>query len=180
MRRPTQGNRFGTLEAVARARGRFGDLHQLGFSGLQQVLAFAGPLLGLQRVAAHDEPLIGERLTGQLQQVALVKQRGLERPLLLGERAHLRRAQAAHPVQPRRAQYRVNARLREHAAVAHPGDLADAIAVPQFLHLRGHGSRIGGVAGKHLDGHGTALRSANQTKHDLRISTDADSGYLRS
>ncbi|MNL38903.1 hypothetical protein D3C87_1611480 [compost metagenome] len=41
-----QGNLLGALEAIAGTRGRVGDLHQLGFGGLQQRLAFAAALLG--------------------------------------------------------------------------------------------------------------------------------------
>ena len=35
--------------------------------------------------------------------------------------------------------------------------LLEGEALAQFVHLRGHGPRIGGVAGKHFDGDGAPL-----------------------
>src|SRR6202171_4980059 len=120
-------------------------------------------------ITTHDESLVGERVTRHLKQVALIEQRRLERSLLLGERGHLRRAQAAHPVQARRAQHRVDTGLREHAAVSHPGELVDPITIFELLDLGRYGRRIGGVAGEDFDRHRDALRRADQTKHDLGI-----------
>ncbi len=166
-----QGNRLGALEPVAYACGRLGDPGQLSFGGLQQRLAFAAALLGQQRIATHDESLAGERVTRHLKQVALIEQRRLEGSLLAGERGHLRRAQAAHPVQPGRAQQRVDAGLREHASVAHPGERVDPVTVFELLDLRRYGRRIGGVAGEDFDRHRDALRRADQPEHDLRVVT---------
>ena len=88
--------RDGLLAAqrVARAlRGR-GDPGQIGLGGGQQFQPLARTLLGQQRIAAHHQPLVGEVLARELQQIALVEQRGLERPVLGGQLRDLRRAQA--------------------------------------------------------------------------------------
>ena len=102
--RPTR-KRDGLLAAqrVARAlRGR-GDLGQIGLGGGEQLRALARALLGQQRVAAHHQALAGEVLAGELEQVALIEQRGLEGAMLGGELRDLRRAQAADPVHALRA-----------------------------------------------------------------------------
>src|ERR1700732_912551 len=45
-----------------------------------------------------------------------------------------------------RAQERIDTGLREHAPVAHPGELVDPVAVFELRDLGRHGSRIGGGA----------------------------------
>ena len=86
-----------------RALGGRGDLGQIGLGGGEQLAALACALLGQQRVAAHHQPLAGEVLAGQLDEVALIEERGLEGAVLGGELRDLRRAQAAHPVHALRA-----------------------------------------------------------------------------
>ena len=56
------------------APGRGGDGGQLLLGGGQQLAALALPFGGQQRIAAHDEPLAGELVAGDLGQVALVRQ----------------------------------------------------------------------------------------------------------
>ena len=96
--RPTR-KRDGLLAAqrVASALGGRGDLGQIGFGGGEQLDALACALLGQQRIAAHHQPLAGEVLAGEFEQVALIEQRGLERTVLGGQLRDLRRAQASSP-----------------------------------------------------------------------------------
>ena len=149
-------------------RGR-GDLGQIGLGGRQQLQPLARTLLGQQRVAAHHQPLVGEVLARELQQVALVEQRGLEGSVLGRQLRDLRRAQGADPVHALGLEHLLDARRGQHAAVAHPGDALDAEALLELGHLRGHRGRVGGVALEHLHRDRAALGRADQAEDDLRV-----------
>ena len=57
------------------------DRREVSFGPGQQLVALAGALRSDQRVAAHDQPLVGEVLgAGDRREVLLVKQRGLKNP----------------------------------------------------------------------------------------------------
>ncbi len=88
-----QGDGVPAAQRAARALGGRRDLGQIGLGGGQQLQPLARALLGQQGVATHHQTLAGEVLTGQLQQVALVEQRGLERPVFFGQLRDLRGAQ---------------------------------------------------------------------------------------
>ena len=50
------------------------DGREVLLGGRQQLVALAPPFGGQQRIAAHDEPLAGELVAGDLGQVPLVEQ----------------------------------------------------------------------------------------------------------
>ena len=80
-----------------------GQLGQCRLGGLQQTLALARPLLGQERVFAHDEPLAGKLGRGDLGQIALVEQRELE-GAGIEKGADLRGSESGDPVEPGRCQ----------------------------------------------------------------------------
>ena len=74
---------------------------EIALGGPEQRLALARASLGEQRVAAGDQALAGEVRMMDLGQVALVEQRGLQRPAR-SQLPDRRRAQGADPVEPGR------------------------------------------------------------------------------
>ena len=120
------------------------------------------------RVAAHDEPLariIGRRDGGH---VALVEQRHLQGSGVrqLPDR---RRPQRRDPVEPRRGDLGVDARLRDHPAVADQHHMRQREALLDLVDLRGERARIGGIALEYLDRHRAAVRRAQQAVDDLQL-----------
>ena len=147
-------------------RGRDDGLEQR-LGGLEQFVSLACPLLGQQRIAAYHEALARIGVAADLHQVGLVEQRQLHRAGL-HQRAHRRTPQRANPVQPRRLHVLADARLGQHAAVAHQHHPGEPEAVPELVDLRAHRGRIRGVAIEHLHRHRTALGVAQQPELDLQ------------
>src|SRR5215218_5030713 len=88
-----------------------------GLGGIDQLAAFAGPLLCQGGVAAADQPLPGIVRVADLGQVLLIEQRQLQRPILSGQRGHRRGAQRAHPAEPAGRPQRLDAGGGEHATI---------------------------------------------------------------
>ena len=73
-----------------------GDLPKAALGGGQKLLALARPLRGHEWIAAHDQPLAGILLGGDLGQVVLIEQRQLQRPVF-DQPSDLRRLQRRDP-----------------------------------------------------------------------------------
>ena len=119
--------------------------------GRQQLVAFAGALVGQGRVVAAHQPLAGIVRVADLEQVLLIEQRQLQRPVL-DEGLDLGGAQRADPIQLRRAQL-----VGMRALVSMPRSPTRAMWVSpnRVLSLSiwaAQGFRVGGVAVEHLDG----------------------------
>ncbi len=110
-----------------------------------------------------------------LGQVALVEERGLQRSAG-GQLPDRRRPQRADPLQPGRLHFLADARLGEHAAIAHQHHPREAEAPAQLVDLGAQGGGIGGVALEHLHRHRAALRVAQQPEHDLQLAALAVAG----
>ena len=150
------------------ARRGGGDGLEQALGRLQQVLALARPLGGQQRIAAHHQAFAGIGVAADLDQVGLVEQRHLHRPRF-HQLADGGRAQGANPVEARRFHVLADARLGQHAAVAHQHYAVQPEAVAQLVDLRAHGHRIGRVAVEHLDRHRAPLAVAQQAELDLQL-----------
>ncbi len=138
------------------AAGGFGDGLQLLFGGRQQLGAFAGALVGQGGVVAAPQPLTGIVGVSDLEQVLLIEQRQLQRPVLEQD-LDLRGAQRADPIQVRRTQLVTDARGSEHAPIAHQGDAGQPEPGFELVDLSFQSFRVGGVALEHLDGHRRSL-----------------------
>ena len=78
---------------VRRPVGHGGDGRgEQRLGGGEQVVAFAGALVGQGGVAAGDQPFAGVVGVGDLGQVLLVEQAHLQRPVVGGQRGDLRGA----------------------------------------------------------------------------------------
>jgi hypothetical protein len=86
---------------------------------------------------------------------------------LAHQRGNGRGTQRADPLQLLRGQILANARLGNHAAVAHQHHALEPEAVAQLGDLAGQGRGVPGIALEHLHGHRTALHVGEQAKHDL-------------
>ena len=160
LRRAAQGLRL--------ARHAGGDFGQIALGGGDEVLALAGALARQIRIAADDQPLAGKVGRGDRRHVALVEQRHLQ--ISAADQALQRgRAQRRDPVEAGGAQILLDARLRDHAAIADQHDMVDGEAALQLGHLIGHGRGIAGVAFEHLDGDGTAVGCAQKPIDDLQL-----------
>ena len=103
----------------------------------------------------------------QLEQRALIEQPHLDRAV--GKQpCDPFRAQRGNPVETLRPQL-VNARLRNHAAVAHDRELGDAELLPHPLEGGQQRFRIAGAAFKHRHGHGHARPVGQQAVVDLEL-----------
>jgi hypothetical protein len=80
------------------------DARQLVLGDRQQLRAFAGPLFGEQRVLADHQAFAGIIGAGDLRHVAVIKQRGLQRPARDSELLDRRSPQRGDPIQTGRAQ----------------------------------------------------------------------------
>ena len=157
-------------EAPLLAPGRRGNgcEHRLG--GVEQGRALPRPLLGQQRIAAHHQTLAGVGIARDLHQVALVEQRQLHRRGL-HQRADGRPAQRADPIEPGRRDLFADSRLGQHPTVTDQHHPRESEALAQLRDLRPHRARVGGVAGKHLHRHRTAVARAQQPELDLQLAS---------
>ena len=172
MRRPILSR---PLERPGLAPGCGKHRAEIALGGPEQRLALARASLGEQRVAAGDQALAGEVRMMDLGQVALVEQRGLQRPAR-SQLPDRRRAQGADPVEPGRLHLLADARAGEQAAVAHQDHPGEPEAGAQLVDLRAQGGRIGRVAREDLDRHRAALGVAQQAEDDLRLAALAVAG----
>jgi hypothetical protein len=140
-----------------------------GLGGIDQLAAFAGPLLCQGGVAAADQPLPGIVRVADLGQVLLIEQRQLQRPILSGQRGHRRGAQRAHPAEPAGRPQRLDAGGGEHATIPDDDHLRQPEPVPEQGGDLGERGRVGGVAGEHPRRNGPARRVGEQPVGDLRI-----------
>ncbi len=98
----------------------------------------------------------------------------------LDQGADRRAPQGTDPVQPRRVDFLPDARLGEHAPVAHQDDLRQPEALTQLLDLRPHRGRISGITRKDLDRHRTAGGITEQAELNLqRASRPVPRGVAR-
>ena len=150
-----------------RARRRCDDGEVLLGRG-QQVLALASALAGEIRIAADDEPLARIIGRGDGRHVAVVEQRHLQGSGVrkLPDR---RRLQRRDPVEPRRGDLGVDARLRDHSAVADQHHMIKREALLDLVDLCGERARIGGIALECLDRHRAAVSRAQQAVDDLQL-----------
>ena len=61
-----------------------------------------------------------------------------------------------------------DARLGDHAAIAHQDHMIQLEALLELVDLARQGHRIGGITFKHLDGDRAAIRGAEQAVDDLQ------------
>ena len=129
-----QGDGVLAAQRPAGPPGRRGDLFQLGFGGIEQLAALAGPLGGQERVVAGDQPLAGVAGVGDLGHAGVVEQGGLD-----GAAGHegpdRRAAQRGDPVQAGGPHVVVDPGLGEHAAVPDQGHVGQAEPRFQLLDL---------------------------------------------
>ena len=118
--------------------------------------------------AADDEPFARIIGRGNGRHVALVEQRHLQGSGF-GECPDGRRAQRRDPVEPRRSDLGIDARLRDHPAVADQHHVLDREALVDLVDLCGERARIGGVALEHLDRHRATVGRAQQAVDDLQL-----------
>ena len=144
------------------------DFGQVALGGGEEVLALSGALAREIGVAADDQPLAGKVGRGYRRHVALVEQRHLQMAAADGllER---RRAQGGDPVEAGGAQILVDARLRDHAAIADQDDVIDGEAAFELGDLVGERHGIGDVALEHFDGDGAAVGRAQEAVDDLQL-----------
>ena len=153
------------------------DLRQFGLGGLQELLAFAGPLGRDGRVAADDEPLAGELGGADLGQVGLVEERQLQ--VAGGDQlADLRRLEGADEADPRLGE-RGRVRLGEHAAVADHDDIRDPEALPHQGDRGGQRLLVLRRARVDTDRDGAALGRAGQPVGDLRLAPHPVAGVAK-
>jgi hypothetical protein len=152
--------------AGAPDRGRDGG--EILFGRGPQVLALACALARESGIAADDEPFARIIGRGNGRHVALVEQRHLQGSGF-GECPDGRRAQRRDPVEPRRSDLGIDARLRDHPAVADQHHVLDREALLDLVDLCGERARIGGVALECLDRHRATVGRAQQAVDDLQL-----------
>ena len=133
--------------------------------GGEQFVALAPALRGNRRVAADDQALARVIGAGDLGQVTRVEQPDLQGTARGGQRLDLRRAQRGDPVEPGRLQFLGDARLGDYPAI--PDQHHSAL--PQLVDLDLQRARVGGVAGKHLDGDWAVCGVHNTPKTICRL-----------
>jgi hypothetical protein len=161
-------DRRGAVQRTARPLHARCNARELLLGGRQQLGAFAGPLFGQQRVLAHHQALAGIVGAGDLGHVAIIEQRGLQRPAVSCELLDRWRPQCRDPIQTGRPQRLLDPRAGQHPAVAHHHYALQVEALLQLVDLRRQGQRIGGVAFKHLDCNRATLGRAHQANDQLR------------
>lgn len=152
---------------MRRTRGLDGAQGQLG--GVEQFAALAGARLGERRVAADDQALARVIGAGDLDEIALVEQRDLQRAIIGGECLDIGGAQRGDPVEPSRFELLGDARLGDHPAITDQDHAAQTKALPQLVDLDLELGWVGGVAGENFDRHRTAGGRAQHTKDDLPL-----------
>ena len=130
--------------------------------------AFAGPLFGQQRVLADHQAFARIVGAGDLGHVAVIEQRGLQRPALGRELLDRRSPQRGDPIQTGRAQRLLDPRAGQQSAVAHHHHALQLEALLQLVDLRRQRQRIGGIAFEHLDRDRAAVGRAHQADDNLR------------
>ena len=152
--------------SLASDRGR--DLGQIALGGFEQVLALAGALARQLGVATNNQPLARKLGRRHRRDVAFVEQRHLQ--ISAADQAlQRRRAQGGDPVETGGAQILVDARLRDHAAIADQHDMVESEALLQFGDLIGHRLGIAGIAVEHFHRDRTAIGGAQRAIDDLRL-----------
>ena len=121
-------------------------------------------------VAADDQALAREIGRGNRRHVALVEQRHLQHAGL-AQRLDRRGPQGADPIEPGRGEIGSDPRLGDEAAVPDQNHMIKTEAFFELGHLAGQRHRVCGAAREHLDGHGTAVRGAEQTVDDLQLAS---------
>ncbi len=156
------------MQRIARPLHAGRDAGELLLGGGQQLGAFAGPLFGQQRVLADHQAFARIVGAGDLGHVAIIEQRGLQRPTRGRELLNRRSSQCGDPIQTRRPQRLLDARAGQHAAVAHHDHALQLEALFQLVDLCRQRRRIGGVAFEHLDRDRAAVGRAHQPDDKLR------------
>jgi hypothetical protein len=163
-----------TLRAISAAQRPAGaadggrDGGEIAFGRGQKVEALAGALAGEIAIAADDQPLA--RIVGRRngRHVTRIEQRHLQGPAF-GERPDGRRAQRRDPIETGRRDLGVEARLRDHPAVADQHHMRESEARLDLCDLRGERARVGGIALEYFDRHRAAIRGAQQAVDDLQL-----------
>ena len=161
-------DRRGAAQRLARPLHAGLDAGQLLLGGGQQFAPFAGPLLGQQRVLADHQAFARIIGAGDLRHVAVIEQRGLQRPAFGGELLDRRRPQRGDPIETGRAQRLLDPRAGQQAAVADHHHALQLEPLLQLVDLRRQRHRIGGVAFEHLDRDRAAVSGAHQADDQLR------------
>src|SRR5438132_9191241 len=97
--------------------------------------SFAGPLFGEQRVLADHQAFARIVGAGDLRHIAVIKQRGLQRPACGRELLDRRSPQRGDPIEPGRAQRLLDARAGQQPAVAHHHHALQLEALLQLVDL---------------------------------------------
>jgi hypothetical protein len=145
--------------------GLRGELRERAFGRDEQLLPFPAPFLREQRIETGNETFAGILGRGDLGEVLLIKQGELERPAL-DQRADGRAPQGGNPPNPGMGAQVPELRLGEHAAIADQDEARDPKLRLQVRDLIRHRRRIAGVAGIHIDRHGSALGIRQDAVHD--------------
>ena len=161
-------DRRGAAQRPARPLHAGRNARELPFGDSQQLGAFAGALFGQQRVLAHHQAFARIVGAGDLSHVAIIEQRGLQRPAFGDELLDRRRPQCGDPIQTSRAQCLLDARAGQHAAVADHHHALQVETLLQLVDRCRQRQRIGGVAFKHLDRNRAAVGRAHQANDNLR------------
>ena len=115
-----------------------------------------------------NQAFAGKLRCGDLGRIALVEQRELK-GAGIEQGADLRGSERGDPVEPGRSQLVANAGRGDHPAVPDQHHPRQAKALLELVDLRGERHQVGGVAGKHFDGHRTAVGRAQQAKDDCSL-----------
>jgi hypothetical protein len=161
-------DRRGAAQWTARPLHARRDAREVFLGGGQQLGAFAGPLFGQQWVLADHQAFARVVGAGDLGHVAVIEQRGLQRPARGRELLDRRGPQCGDPIQTSRAQRLLDARAGQHSAVADHHDALQLEALLQLVDLRRQRDRIGGIAFEHLDRDRAAVGRAHQGDDNLR------------
>jgi hypothetical protein len=108
---------------------------EIAFGGLEQFVALAGALLAEDRIAAGHQALAGIVRAVDLGQVALVEQRQLQGPAVLGQRPDGGGPQRGDEVEAGRDDVLIDPGLGDHAAIADEGDARQAEAGLELVDL---------------------------------------------
>ena len=109
-----------SAQGPARAGGGADNGIEVLLGGLQQRLAFSAALLGQGWVTAHHQTLARKVFARHLDESAFIEQSELPRPLFFAQLGDIGRAQRGDPAHAGRTQQLIDARLSDHAAIAHP------------------------------------------------------------